>query len=153
MNAPSKLVMAAACALVFGAPAAQAAGNPVHIFVNLGNVANERMIVPPEVTLRVGHTYQFVVSNPSEEVHVVAAPELAASADTSEVRTYPLRRDRVMLPSPTAVISKGIPVEPGHVLHWTLTPRMAGTFKFGCDQPQHKADGMSQTVRVVAGNT
>lgn len=151
MTAQSKLIIAAACALAFAAPAAQAAGDPVHIFVNLGSVANERMILPPETTLRVGHTYQFVVSNPSEETHVVSAPELAANADTVEIRTDDELGERAIKGSPSAAIAKGIPVAPGQMLQWTLTPRMAGTFKFGCEEPQHKASGMTQTVRVVAG--
>lgn len=152
MKTPSKLLMTAACAFVFGASPAQA-GDPIHIFVNLGLVSIPRMIHPTEATLRVGQTYQYVVSNPSEEVHVVSAPELAASADTLEVRADSLHGARVKSSSRVTAISTGISVAPGEMLHWTFTPRVAGTFKFGCDQQEHKAAGMTHTVRVIAGNT
>ena len=147
MNAPLKIMAAAACGLLLGLPAAQATDESVYVFSSVGSGDNDRTINPRELTLQVGQSYQFVVSNPSTEKHVIAAPELAQSADTREIVAWAPRADYT-----TASMTAGIPLQPGQMVEWTFTPLKEGSYKFGCHEEPHASAGMQSTVKVVAGN-
>ena len=84
MKAPLKILSAAVCGLLLGLPAARAE-IPIYVFINAGSAGNEIAFFPRELRLKVGEVYRFVVSNPSENIHVVAAPELAATVQTTQL--------------------------------------------------------------------
>jgi len=98
--------------------------------------------------LKVGETYQFVVSNPSKQEHVVAAPELAATVKTAELTTEGL--PRLDLPVPALDMRTGITLQPGQLIEWTFIPLAEGSYKFGCDDPVHAAAGMHAMVEVIS---
>ena len=127
------------------------ATSPHYVLINLGSASNDLAVYPSQMTLKAGVVYQFVVSNPSTDTHVLAAPELAASANTTELTrlsTWPQRAaERIV--DPTATLSKGIWVLPGQVLEWTFTPTKVGSYKFGCESRAHSAAGMFSTVTVT----
>jgi len=127
------------------------ATSPHYVFINLGTASNDLAVYPSELTLKAGVVYQFVVSNPSTDAHVLAAPELAASANTTQltrVSTRP-RRAHESVSDPTATLSKGMRVLPGEMLEWTFTPTKVGRYKFGCESRAHAAAGMFSTVTVT----
>ena len=148
MNALVKVMAAmAAPLLAVGLPAAWAEVMPIRHFVNLGTVGNELTVTPPEVTLRVGETYQFVVSNPSQAKHVVSAPELLATTKTAKLAT-----SSPWVEHPAASLKAGISMQPGAMMEWTFTPNKVGTYKFGCDTPAHAVAGMHMRIRVIGGS-
>jgi uncharacterized cupredoxin-like copper-binding protein len=128
-------------------PAAWAEEMPIRHFINLGTVGNELIITPAEVTLRVGETYQFVVSNPSEAKHVVSAAELLAATKTAKLVTL-----SPSVEHPAASLKAGVSVQPGAMMEWTFTPNKVGTYKFGCDTPAHAVAGMHMRIRVIGGS-
>ena len=145
MKAPLKIVAAAVCGLLLGLPAAQAGDMPISQFINIGTAANELTVHPQELRLKVGETYRFVVSNPSQQIHVVAAPELAAAATTVDLMIV---GQKLGVDAPSLDISTGITLQPGQMILWTFTPLGEGIYKFGCDDPVHAAAGMHTMVRV-----
>lgn len=146
MNAPSKMLAAAVCGLLLGLPAALGGELPIRLFINLGTAEDSLTVHPQELTLQVGEIYQFVVSNPSGQEHVVAAPELAATVRTAELATEGL--PRLDLPMPALDITTGITLQPGQMIEWTFTPLAEGIYKFGCDDPVHAAAGMHTMIDV-----
>jgi len=146
MNAPIKILAAAVCGLLLGLPAALAGEMPIRHFINLGTAQDPLTIHPRGLTLQVGETYQFVVSNPSKEQHVVAAPELAAMVKTAELTTEGL--PRLKLAVPALDIATGITLQPGQMIEWTFTPLVEGAYKFGCNDPAHAAAGMHTMIDV-----
>lgn len=162
MNAPFKILAAAVCGLLLGLPAAQAE-IPVYVFIDMGAPGNALTMSPRSVTLKSGELYRFVVSNPGDTAHVVAAPELGAKAQTQQLtigsprlELYEGRVDwgqaaRVALPA--GKIISGVDLKPGEQIEWTFTPLAEGVYKFGCDNPAHAAAGMFATVDVIAGDT
>ena len=148
MNALAKVMAGmAGLLLAVGLPAAWAEVMPIRHFINLGTVGNELIVTPAEVTLRVGMTYQLVVSNPSETKHVVSAPELLATTTTTKLVTLSPSAEH-----PAASLKAGVSMQPGAMMEWTFTPNKEGTYKFGCDTPAHAAAGMSTRIRVVSGS-
>lgn len=160
MKASLKILSAAVCSLLLGLPAAQAE-TPIHVVINAGTVGNELVVSPRELTLKVGEVYRFVVSNPSENIHVVAAPELAATVHTTQLvkiglprlgldegRGGPVPSPRVDWPNPG--ISEGISLQPGQMIEWTFTPVAKGKYKFACNDTVHAAAGMHATVEVIS---
>lgn len=146
MNALVKLTAATAgLLLAVGFPASWAEVTPIRHFINLGTVGNELIITPAEVTLRVGETYQLVVSNPSEAKHVVSAAELLAVTKTEKLVTL-----APWVEHPAASLKAGLSVQPGAMMEWTFMPNKEGTYKFGCDTPDHAAAGMHMRIRVVS---
>jgi len=143
MNALSKILAAAVCGLLLGLPAAQAE-IPVYVFINVGTVGDELTVFPGELTLKEGTVYKFVVSNPSDTTHIVAAPELAATVKTTELTIGSPRLDW-----PTPGISEGISLPAGQMIEWTFTPTKEGRYKFGCDDPVHAAAGMHAMINIV----
>ena len=128
-----------------GLPATQAHDrSPIVVFISFGTLENELKVFPRELTLEAGELYQLVVSNPSENNHVVVAPEFAATALTKKLLKSSPRIDY-----PAASLTTGISVQPGHMMEWTFTPLKEGTYKFGCDEPVHAAAGMHATIKVV----
>ena len=159
MNAPFKILAAAVCGLLLGLPAAQAE-IPVYVFIDMGAPGNAMTMSPREVTLKAGEIYRFVVSNPGEMTHVVAAPELAATVQTKQLtigsprlELYEGRVDwgqaaRTALPA--RKIIAGVTLQPGSQIEWTFTPLVEGVYKFGCDEPAHAAAGMFAMVDVIS---
>lgn len=149
MSARVKVMAAmAGLLLAVGFPAAWAEVTPIRHFVNLGTVAGDELTVTPaEVTLRVGQTYQLVVSNPSEAKHVVSAPELLATTTTARLVTL-----SPSVEHPAASLKAGVSMQPAAMMEWTFTPNKEGTYKFGCDTPAHAAAGMHMRIRVVSGH-
>lgn len=146
MNAPLNILATAVCGLLLGLPAAQADEIPIRMFINLGDTQNELTIHPSALRLQVGETYQFVVSNPSREEHVVAAAELAASVKTVVLAVQAPKLGVIL---PTLDMTTGITLQPGQIIEWTFTPLAEGIYKFGCDEPVHAAAGMHAMVEVV----
>jgi len=146
MSAPYRILAAAVCGLLLGLPAAWAV-SPIYLFVNMGTAENELTVHPQEITLDKGKLYQLVVSNPSETIHVVAAPELVTAVKTAELS---ILGPRLNVAAPTTDLSTGITLQPGQVIEWTFTPLGDGIYKFGCDDPAHAAAGMHTMIRVVS---
>lgn len=145
MNTPFRIFAAAVCAFLLGFPAALAGDIPIRHFINLGTAQDALTIYPRELTLQIGETYQFVVSNPSKVGHVVAAPEFAATVRTAELT---IGSPRVDYPVPG--ISEGISLQPGQMIEWTFTPLAEGVYKFGCDDPVHAKAGMHARIKVTS---
>ena len=152
MNAPFKILAAAVCGLLLGLPAAQA--EPLeYVYVNVGTVENELTIWPGQLTLEAGKLYRFDISNPSKNIrnpskniYVVAAPELAATVNTAELRIGgSLRLDQ---PLPALDMITRITLQPGQTIEWTFTPLRKGVYKFGCDDPVHAEAGMHTMIEV-----
>lgn len=146
MKAPLKILAAVVCGLLLGLPGAQAGDQPIRQFINMGTAENELAVHPHELMLQVGETYQFVVSNPSQQIHVVAAPELAAKVKTEELRITGRKIDVV---APDLDMVTGITLQPGQIIEWTFMPLDEGAYKLGCDDPVHAAAGMHTTIEVA----
>lgn len=146
MNAPFRILAAAVCGLLLGLTAAQARDNPIFQFINLGTAEDELTVHPHELMLKVGETYQLVVSNPSKQIHVVAAPGLEAAVNTSRLT---IGGARLNVPAPALDMFTGITLQPGQIIEWTFTPLNEGVYKFGCDDPVHAAAGMHTMIEVV----
>jgi len=171
VNAPLKILAAAVCGLLLGLPAAQAddywamqvddysvqprdvsllaaqadEGWPVtDVFIYFGTSANELAVFPPALTLQAGELYRILVINPSENKHVVAAPELAATGLTTS-----LVKGLADVDYPAANITAGISVGPGQEIEWTFMPLQEGTYKLGCENRFHAAAGMHAMIKVV----
>lgn len=123
--------------------------SPENIFINSGTGNNDLIFSPPEMTLKSGVLYKFVISNPSNHKHVVAAPELAENSRTTELVKLSTG-SKVNYPSANSSLANGIPLEPGEMLEWTFTPNKEGAYKFGCNTQPHAAAGMHSMVKVRA---
>lgn len=147
MNAPLKMLAGALCGLLLGLPAAQADEYfPVDdVYIQVGSEQNPMIIEPGEVTLRVGEVYRFIISNPSNITHVVAAPEFRQTVVTTELFKW-----TPMLDYPGLVLSAGILLHPGEMMEWAFVALEEGAYKFGCDDPVHAAEGMHTIVNVVS---
>lgn len=148
MNAPFKFLAAVVSGLLLGLPATQAQDDyfPVtDVFIQFGTQGNELKVFPPELTLQVGELYRIVIINPSENDHIVAAPELAAMGVTTSLLKGTPRVDYA-----TGTIAAGISVRAGQMMEWTFMPLEKGIYKFGCDAPDHAAAGMHTTINVVS---
>jgi len=119
---------------------------PIHQFINLGTAADELTVYPHKLMLQVGETYQFVVSNPSKHIHVVAAPELAAQVKTAQLV---ITGEKLGVETPALDITTGITMQPGQMILWTFTPLVEGVYKFGCNDPVHAAAGMQAMIEVT----
>lgn len=146
MNTPFRIFAATVCALLLGFPAALAGDMPIRHFLNLGTAQDALTIYPRELTLQIGETYQFVVSNPSTKLHVVVAPELEANAKTAELR---IEGRGIDVAAPKLDMTTGITLQPGQMIEWTFTPLAEGAYKFGCDDPVHAAAGMHAMIKVT----
>jgi len=169
MNAPFKILAAAVCGLLLGLPAAQAddswdlqvddyavqagplsladtSAREIFHFVYVGTWEDELTIYPHELVLQVGKPYQLVVSNPSKQIHVVAAPELAATVKTAELE---LIGRKLAVAAPALDMGTGITMQPGQTIAWMFTPLSEGVYKFGCDDPVHAAAGMHTMIKVT----
>ena len=146
MKALLKILAATVCGLVLGLSAALAGDIPIYRFINVGTTGDDLTIHPGDLTLQVGETYRFVVSNPSKKIHVVAAPELAPTVRTAELRIEGRRLDVV---APRLDMVTGITLQPGQMIEWTFTPLEEGAYKFGCDDPVHAAAGMHAMIEVA----
>lgn len=146
MNAPFKILAAAVSGLLLGLPAAQADEYfpMTDVFVHFGTGQNELTVNPPDLTLQVGELYRIIVINPSENTHVVAAPELAMTGNTIDLLKGTPRVD--FLPGK---IAAGISLQPGQMMEWTFMALEAGTYKLGCDDPVHALSGMHTTIKVA----
>lgn len=147
MNAPLKFLAAALCGLLLGLPAAHAEDYwPINdVYIQLGAEGNAMVIEPAEVTLRVGEVYRFIVSNPSDITHIVAAPEFRQTVVTTELLKWTPTLDY-----PGLVLSAGISLHSGEMMEWTFVALEEGKYKFGCDDPVHAAAGMHTIINVVS---
>jgi len=146
MRAPFRILAAAVCGLLLGLPAAQAGDMPIRQFINIGTAKNELTVYPHELQLNVGENYQFVVSNPSKQIHVIAAPELAATVTTVDLA---ISGEGLGVNAPSLDMTTGITLQPGQMILWTFTPLGEGVYKFGCDDPVHAKAGMHTMVEVA----
>ncbi len=135
------------CGLLLGLPTAQAESIEF-VYINVGETGHELTVWPGQVTLEAGELYRFVVSNPSEDIHVVAAPELAATVKTEELRIGELLR--LDVPAPPLDMTTGITLQPNMTIEWTFTPLAEGVYKLGCDDPVHAAAGMHTMIDVIS---
>lgn len=147
MNAPLKILAAALFGLLLGFSAAQADDYlPVtDVYIQVGTEQDPMVIEPGEVTLRIGEVYRFIVSNPSDVTHIVAAPAFRQTVVTSELFKWTPTLD-----FPGLVLSAGISLHPGEMMEWTFVALEEGKYKFGCDDPVHAAAGMHTTVNVIS---
>lgn len=101
MKAPFKILAAAMCGLLLGLPAAQADEFPMKdVYVQLGMGEQELTIYPTELTLRAGEVYRFIVVNPTETSHVVAAPELEAMTLTTDLSVQAAELNKFVIINP-----------------------------------------------------
>lgn len=146
MNASFKFLAAAVCGMLLGLPAAQADQNwpMTDVFIHFGTADNELYVSPNQLTLKVGEIYRVVVINPSEERHIISAPEFAETVLTTDLLKGTPRVDY-----PVASIRKGIMVGPGELIEWTFMPIAEGQYKFGCTIPFHAEADMYVAIDAV----
>ncbi|MDH3412803.1 MAG: hypothetical protein OEM98_09975, partial [Gammaproteobacteria bacterium] len=85
------IAIAAILGMLLGSPVTRAADTwPVQtewdrtdMFIQFGEYQNDLMVYPGKLTLQRGELYRFVVINPSEMTHIVAAPEFSEKTLTS----------------------------------------------------------------------
>jgi uncharacterized cupredoxin-like copper-binding protein len=114
------------------------------MFIQFGEYQNDLMVYPGKLTLQKGQLYRFVVVNPSDMTHVVAAPEFSDKALTSALMKTPPSTDLA-----TASLAEGVAVRPGEMMEWYLMPIKEGTYKFGCAQSAHAKAGMHTMIEVL----
>jgi len=148
MNALLRILAAAMCVLLLGLPPARADEGVTDVFIQLGTAENELIIHPREVTLQVDTLYRFVVSNPSQSTHIVAAPELRLNAWTIGMMYWISELD-----DPPLVFPEKISLHPGEMMVWIFVPLVEGTYKFGCDDPVHAAAEMHTMIKVISQET
>ncbi|MDH3414534.1 MAG: plastocyanin/azurin family copper-binding protein, partial [Gammaproteobacteria bacterium] len=102
------------------------------------------MVYPGKLTLQRGELYRFVVINPSEMTHIVAAPEFSEKTLTSALMKTPASADLAK-----ASLAEGIVVRPGEMMEWYFMPVKEGTYKFGCAQSAHAKAGMHAMIEVL----
>jgi len=101
MKAPIKMLAAAICGLLLGLPAAQADEYPERdVFVQLGMGKSDLTIYPTRLTLHVGEAYRFIVINPTETNHVVAAPDLELMSLTTDLSVQAAELNRLVVINP-----------------------------------------------------
>lgn len=146
MNALFKIVAAGVCGLLFGLPAAQADEYwpMTDVFIHFGTADNKLRVTPDKLLVQVGEIYRVVVINPSDEPHIVAAPEFAGKVLTTDLLSGTPTVDH-----PTQSIYKGIMVQPGQMLEWTFMPIETGQYKFGCTIPFHAEADMYVMIESV----
>jgi len=138
--------------MLLGSPVTRAADtwpmpmewNQTDVFIQLGTGENDLMVYPGELTLQTGELYRFVVINPSDMTHIVAAPEFSDKALTSALMKTPLSAGLA-----TASLAEGIVVRPGEMMEWYFMPVKEGTYKFGCAQSAHAKAGMHAMIEVL----
>lgn len=152
MNTRSTIAIAAVFSMLLGSPATRAADTwPVQmewdrtdVFIQFGEYQNDLMVYPGKLTLQKGELYRFVVINPSDMTHVVAAPEFGDTTLTSGLMKTPASADLAK-----ASLAEGIMVRPGEMMEWYFMPMKEGTYKFGCGKPAHAKAGMHAMVEVL----
>ena len=138
--------------MLLGSPVTRAADTwPVptewdrtNVFIQFGEYQNDLMVYPGKLTLQKGELYRFVIVNPSNMTHVVAAPELSHKALTSALMKTPPSADLT-----TASLAQGVVVRPGEMMEWYFMPVKEGTYKFGCAQSAHAKAGMHAMIEVL----
>ncbi|MDH3438215.1 MAG: hypothetical protein OEN48_14660 [Betaproteobacteria bacterium] len=145
MNAPLRILAVALCGLLLALPAAQADEYwPVtDVYIHFGRGTNELKVSPTALAVELGELYRIII-NPSENEHIVAAPELAAMGLTTS-----LLKGMPWVYYPTEEITAGISVLPGQIIAWTFMPLEQGTYKLGCANPSHASAGMHAMVIVL----
>lgn len=148
----TRLTIAAAAILgmLLGSPVTRAVDtwslakwDQTDVLIELGTNQNDLMVYPGKLTLQTGKLYRFVVTNPSDMSHVVAAPEFGAMVLTSSLHKFPPSFDLA-----TADMAKGVLVRPGEMMEWYFMPINEGTYKFGCAKPTHASAGMHAMIEV-----
>ncbi len=146
------IAVVAVCGMLLGSPVTRAADTwPVqmewdrtNMFIQFGEYQNDLMVYPGKLTLQEGELYRFVVINPSDMTHIVAAPEFGERTLTSALMKTPASADLTK-----ASLAEGIVVRPGEMMEWYFMPVKEGTYKFGCAQPAHADAGMHAIVEVL----
>lgn len=145
MNAHLTIVAAALGGVLLGLPAAFGFElEPTsRVSIAFSNDSNELVVYPREIKLEAGQVYRFVVINPSERNHTVAAPELVANSMTADLKT-PTGNELS-----TQRLASGILLRPGQMIEWILMPIKEGLYKFGCNDAGHASAGMHTMVDVA----
>ncbi len=146
------IAIAAVFGMLLGSPVTRAADTwPVPMewdrtdkFIQFGEYQNDLMVYPGKLTLRKGELYRFIVINPTDMTHIVAAPEFSDKTLTSALMKTPASADLAK-----ASLAEGIPVRPGEMMEWYFMPVQEGTYKFGCGTPAHAKAGMHAMVEVL----
>ncbi|MDH3316720.1 MAG: plastocyanin/azurin family copper-binding protein [Gammaproteobacteria bacterium] len=146
------IAIAAILGMLLGSPVTRAADTwPVQtewdrtdMFIQFGEYQNDLMVYPGKLTLQRGELYRFVVINPSEMTHIVAAPEFSEKTLTSALMKTPASADLAK-----ASLAEGIVVRPGEMMEWYFMPVKEGTYKFGCAQSAHAKAGMHAMIEVL----
>lgn len=152
MNTRSTIATAAVFGMLLGSPVARAADTwPVQmewdrtdIFIQFGEYQNDLMVYPGKLTLKKGELYRFVVINPSDMTHIVAAPEFSEETLTAGLMKTPASADLAK-----TSLAQGIMVRPGEMMEWYFMPVKEGTYKFGCAESAHAKAGMHAMVEVL----
>jgi len=152
MKTQLKIAALVVCSALVGLPSSQAADTwPVSsdweysdIYVQFGNGEDGLIVEPNKLTLQAGELYRIVFVNPSEQTHILSAPDLAGRVLTTDVRRYP--GDEI-LPSPTG--GELLALRPAQMIEWYLMPTTEGAFKFGCALPDHAKAGMEVAIEVL----
>ncbi len=146
------IAIAAVFGMLLGSPVTRAADTwPVPMewdrtdkFIQFGEYQNDLMVYPGKLTLRKGELYRFIVINPTDMTHIVAAPEFSEKTLTSALMKTPASADLAK-----ASLAEGIAVRPGEMMEWYFMPVQEGTYKFGCGTPAHAKAGMHAMVEVL----
>lgn len=146
MNARLTILAAMLGGIVLGLPTGHSGEfqPSTKVYVTFGTDKDELVAYPREVKLEAGQVYQFIVINPSEYNHIVAAPELATDVLTTELHKAPMGSELS-----TRVLESGILLRPGQTIHWSFMPTKAGSYKLGCEDAMHAAAGMHTMIKVA----
>ena len=153
MKTQLKVAALVVCSALVGLPTSQAADpwsvpsdwKYSDVYVQFGNGEDALVVEPKKLTLQAGVPYRIVFVNPSEQTHILSAPDLAGRVLTTDVRRYPV--DEV-LPSPTGGELLAF-LRPAEQIEWYLMPTTEGTFKIGCALSDHAKAGMDVAIEVM----
>lgn len=146
MKAQLKFAMTALCGMLLGFPAAQADEYfpSTSLYVELGTTEGGMAAFPGDMKLQVGELYRLVLTNPSQDQHVVLAPEFGHTMLTAGISNHPQRVDLR-----NASIAGGIGVRPGEMIQLYFVPFKEGRYKLFCEERAHTEGGMEVTMDVV----
>ncbi|MEO8463007.1 MAG: plastocyanin/azurin family copper-binding protein [Chloroflexota bacterium] len=98
---------------------------------------------PDQISITVGETVTFRVRNAGAVAHELILGPIAMQQE-HETRMQAMPSGMMMADEPNAII---VPSEETRELTWTFT--QAGTFQYGCHEPDHYANGMFGTITVT----
>jgi uncharacterized cupredoxin-like copper-binding protein len=111
--------------------------------IGFGEYQNDLMVYPRKVTLEKGNPCRFIVINPSDTFHIVAAAEFSDKALTSALIEFPLSVDLTK-----SGLAEGIAAKPREKLEWYFMPTKEGTYKIGGAQDAYAKARMHAMIEV-----